>query len=75
VRVLLRARNGQARFELDGADISGVPVPKLLLQEIVTYYSRSAEFPSGVDLDAPFELPARIREIHVDEHKAVVIQH
>ena len=25
------------------------------------------EFPSGVDLDAPFELPARIREIHVDE--------
>lgn len=74
VQGLLRAEDGKARFQVDRADISGIPVPKLLLQEIVTYYSRSAEFPSGVDLDAPFELPARIREIHVDAHQAVVIQ-
>lgn len=74
VQGVLRAENGKARFEVDRTDISGIPVPKLLLQEIVTYYSRSAEFPSGVDLDAPFELPARIREIHVDAHQAVVVQ-
>jgi hypothetical protein len=75
VRGLLRAENGTARFELDGADVNGIPLPRMLLQEIVTYYSRSAEFPSGVALDAPFELPARIREIHVDAHQAVVVQH
>jgi hypothetical protein len=73
-RGTLKAEHGRAQFWLDGAEVSGVPLPKVLLQEIVTYYSRSPEFPSGVDLDAPFDLPARIREIHVNEHQAVVVQ-
>jgi hypothetical protein len=75
VRGLLRAANGSARFELSDADVAGIPVPKALLQQIVTYYSRSPEFPSGVDLDAPFPLPARIREIRVNPREAVVLQH
>jgi hypothetical protein len=75
VRGLLRAVNGYARFDLQTAEVSGIPVPKFLLQEIVTYYSRSDEFPSGIDLDAPFQLPARIREIHVIPQQAIVVQH
>ena len=51
-----------------------VPIPKVLLQEIVSYYSRTAENPSGIGLDAPFALPARIREIQVEPGRAVVIQ-
>jgi hypothetical protein len=54
--------------------VSGVPVPKPLLQEVVSYYSRSPELPAGIDLEAPFELPARIREIRTQKGQALIIQ-
>ena len=51
-----------------------MPVPKSVLQELVSYYSRSSQNPTGVSLDTPFELPARIREIRVGQKQATVIQ-
>jgi hypothetical protein len=71
---VLRAANGVAQFQLESADIAGVPIPKLVLQEIVSHYSRSAEHPSGLNLDEPVALPARIREIHVERGQAVIVQ-
>jgi hypothetical protein len=71
---LLSSGAGVARFDLQAADVSGVPVPKFVLQQIVTYYSRSASFPEGLSLDAPFELPAKIQEIVVERGQAVVVQ-
>jgi hypothetical protein len=71
---VLRATDGFAQFQLESADIAGVPIPKLLLQEIVGYYSRSAEHPSGINLDDPVALPAGIREIHVERGQAVIVQ-
>jgi hypothetical protein len=71
---VFRASNGVAQFELESADIAGVPIPKLLLQEIVSHYSRSAEHPSGINLDDPVALPARIREIHVERGQAIIVQ-
>lgn len=70
----LRTVDGRGQFELSRAEISGIPIPKTLLQEIVSYYSRSSQFPEGVDIDAPFTLPARIREIHINAQQAVVVQ-
>lgn len=71
---LLHTRDGQGRFELQDADVSGVPLPKTLLQELVSYYSRSPERPTGVRLDDPFELPANIRRIEVGQGQAIVVQ-
>lgn len=71
---VLTTSNGTGRFALEGATVGGVPIPKLLLQEIVSYYSRSPQNPSGIGLDDPFPLPARIREIQVERGQAVVIQ-
>jgi hypothetical protein len=71
---VLRATDGFAQLQIDSADIAGVPIPKRLLQEIVSYYSRSAERPSGFNLDDPVALPARIREVHVERGQAVIIQ-
>jgi hypothetical protein len=59
---------------LESAEISGIPVPKTVLQQVVSYYSRSAQNPSGVNLDDAFELPARIREIRVQPGQAIVVQ-
>ena len=70
----LTTKDGKGQFQLESADISGVTVPKAVLQELVTYYSRSPENPSGINMDAPFELPARIREIRVGSGTSTVVQ-
>jgi len=71
---VLRTANGRARFDLESASIGALPVPKLLLQEIVAYYSKSPSKPAGISLDDEFELPARIREIQVDRGQAIIVQ-
>ena len=62
----LRTSNGIGRFELESSAVGSVPIPKILLQEIVSYYTRTPEKPAGISLDDPFQLPARIREIKVE---------
>jgi len=71
---VLQTKDGRGQFDLQSATLSGVPVPKALLQELVSYYSRSADRPDGVRLDAPFALPARIQQIEVGAGQAVVVQ-
>jgi hypothetical protein len=71
---LLTAADGVARFNLEKAHIGGLPIPKVLLQEVLTYYTRTADRPQGLRLDDPFPLPARIRAIEVRTAEAVVIQ-
>jgi hypothetical protein len=71
---VLTTSNGVGRFALESAAVSGIPIPKMVLQEIVGYYSRTPQNPAGISLDDPFALPARIREIHVEKGQAVVVQ-
>lgn len=71
--VLVTSR-GTGRFSLETASIAGVPVPKSVLQTLVSYYSKSDENPDGVALDDPFALPAAIREIRVEPGRAIVVQ-
>jgi hypothetical protein len=70
----LTSNAGVAQFSLESASISGVPVPKMVLQELVSYYSRSPEHPDGIGLDDRFELPAAIKQIEVGKGQAVVVQ-
>ncbi|HYT77056.1 MAG TPA: hypothetical protein VEL79_20035, partial [Vicinamibacterales bacterium] len=70
----LTTQNGVGRFQLESAEISGVTIPKSLLQELLTYYSRTAERPAGINMDDPFALPSAIREIRVGQGSAVVVQ-
>jgi hypothetical protein len=71
---ILRASNGVGQFDLQSADVAGLPVPTFVLQQIVSFYSRSAEHPDGVSLEGSFALPARIKEIQVDRGHAIVVQ-
>jgi hypothetical protein len=74
VNGILHTQNGRGRFELQSAEVSGVPVPKTLLQELLSYYSRTPEFPNGVSLDEAFELPASIDKIELGQGQAVIVQ-
>jgi hypothetical protein len=71
---MLITQNGVGRFQLESAQISGITVPKSLLQELLTHYSKTAENPTGINIDDPFELPARIKEIRVGKGEALVVQ-
>jgi hypothetical protein len=70
----LITKDGKGQFQLESAEIKGVPIPKAVLQELLSYYSRTSENPAGIDMDAPFELPARIREIRVGSGTSTVVQ-
>jgi hypothetical protein len=71
---VLRTDNGRGQFTLERAAVSGIPIPKSFLQEIVSYYSRSDDYPTGVNIDDPFALPAEIRRIDVVPARAVIVQ-
>lgn len=70
----LEATNGAARFALESAKLGGVTVPKFVVQELLSYYTKTAQNPRGVNLDDPYPLPAHIREIQVRRSEALVKQ-
>lgn len=71
---VLVTQEGVGRFQLESAELSGVAIPKTLVQELLSYYSKTTERPAGINMDDPFELPSRIREIRVGKGEATVIQ-
>lgn len=71
---ILHTRDGIGKFELQAATVGGVDVPKVVLQEMLSYYSSTSDDPDGINLDETFELPASIREIQVGKGIAYVIQ-
>ncbi|HSK28469.1 MAG TPA: hypothetical protein VLA17_00765, partial [Candidatus Limnocylindria bacterium] len=73
-RGMLRTKNGSGQFQLASAEIHGVPLPKPLVQELVSYFSRRPENPNGFNIDEPFNLPAQIRDISVHTREALVVQ-
>lgn len=70
----LTTANGSGRFELESAELGGIPLPRALVSQLVARYSDSAEQPGGIDLDAPFDLPSAIREIKVERGQVTVLQ-
>jgi len=71
---VLTTKDGKGQFQLQSAEISGVTIPKSVLQELLSHYSKSPENPEGINMDAPFELPAKIREIRVGTGTSTVVQ-
>lgn len=71
---LLETHQGRGKFTLETATVSGVPIPKSFLQELLSYYSRSEDFPNGINMDDPFTLPAGIQRIDVATGRAVIVQ-
>jgi hypothetical protein len=71
---VLRAADGKGVFALETATLGGVPVPTTLVQELVSYYSRSPENPKGIALDQPFALPAKIKSVETRRGAATVLQ-
>ena len=66
--------DGKGRFELSSAEISGVPIPKSFLAQMVNYFTRTADNPRGSSIDDTFELPTKIQRIDVEPGRFVLHQ-
>jgi len=60
-RVITGDRKG--RVELERAEVSGVPIPKSFVNQMVSFFTRTADNPNGSTVDDVFELPAKIQRI------------
>jgi hypothetical protein len=59
--------DGKGRFELEKAEISGLPLPPSFLDQLVRFFSRTADNPNGSSMNDVIDLPAGIRRIDVDQ--------
>lgn len=66
--------DGKGKFELASAEVSGVPIPKSFLAQMVHFFTRTADNPKGSSIDDTFELPAKIRTIDVEQGRFVLHQ-
>lgn len=66
--------DGKGKFELATAEVSGVPIPKSFLAQMVNFFTRTADNPKGSSIDDTFELPAEIRRIDVEPGRFVLHQ-
>jgi hypothetical protein len=73
-RGVLRTNQGRGQFELESAEMLGFPLPQPVVKELVAFFSRTPENPNGFDIDAPFNFPAKIRDVVINKGEAVVIQ-
>lgn len=62
----LVTENGTGRFDLETAELGGIPLPRALVSQLVSRYD--------VNIDAPFDLPSSIREIRVEPGQVTVLQ-
>ena len=58
--------DGKGKFELETAEVSGVPIPKPFLAQMVNFFTRTADNPHGSSIDDTFELPSNIQRIDVN---------
>jgi len=71
---VISGANGQGVFDVESATLGNVAVPKILLQELITFYSRSPQFPDGITLTKPFPLPAGVRVLAIARGSATIVQ-
>jgi hypothetical protein len=74
VKGVLRSGGGQGTFTLEQATLAGVSVPATVVQELVTYFTKTPETPEGVDLAKPFALPANIDKVETRVGQATIVQ-
>ena len=71
---VVRGENGKGTLQIERATLSGVSIPKSVLQQVVSYYTRSPEMPNGFNIDEPFDLPSKIRSVETLKGQATVVQ-
>jgi hypothetical protein len=70
----VQSGGGEAQVDIESVTVGGIPVPVQVLQELVKYFTRTAEHANGTQLDEPIPLPYRIAELRLSPGQAVIVQ-
>jgi len=68
------AGEGVGVIRYESATVGGISVPKTVAQELLKFYTRTEERPSGFAFDEPFELPGNVREVTVQSGEVTLTQ-
>ncbi len=60
--------------DIESARVGSLSVPSTLVSELVRIYTRSDEYPDGIDVSEPIPLPSGIEAVHVEPRRTVVVQ-
>ncbi|HYE85496.1 MAG TPA: hypothetical protein VEA16_04035 [Vicinamibacterales bacterium] len=66
--------DGKGKVELERAEVSGLTIPRSFLNQMVNFFTRTADNPKGSSLDDTFDLPANIRRIDVEQSRFITHQ-
>lgn len=74
VRGDLITNDGKGRFKLQSTEVNGIPLPRALALELLSTHTKTRRNPAGFDIEKPFDLPAKIRQLQINPAELVVIQ-
>ncbi|HEX6768844.1 MAG TPA: hypothetical protein VF208_05790 [Candidatus Binatia bacterium] len=74
VRGDLISGDGKGQFKLQSTEVNGIPLPPALALELLSTHTKTRRRPEGVDIQKPFGLPAKIRQLQINPAELVVIQ-
>ena len=61
-------------IRIESARVGALPVPATLVAELVQVYTRSDQYPDGIDVSEPIPLPSGIDAVRVESRRTVVVQ-
>jgi len=74
VRGDLISGDGKGQFKLQSTEVNGIPIPRALALELLSTHSKTKSHPEGFDIEKPFDLPAKIRQLQINPTELNVIQ-
>jgi hypothetical protein len=74
VRGDLITGDGKGQFKLQSTEVNGIPLPRDLALELLSTRTKTRRNPDGFDIQKPFDLPAKIRQLQINPGEMVVIQ-
>ena len=74
VRGNLITGDGKGQFKLQSTEVNGIPLPPALALELLSTHTKTRRRPEGFDIQKPFDLPAKIRQLQINPDELVVIQ-
>lgn len=74
VRGDLITSDGKGQLKLQSVEVNGIPLPRALALELLATHSKTRRNPEGIDIEKPFDLPNKIRQLQINPGELVVIQ-
>lgn len=74
IRGDLITKDGKGQFKLQSTEVNGIPLPRALALDLLSTYTKTRRRPEGFDIEKPFDLPAKIRQLQINTAEMVVIQ-